>query len=331
MSAAHPLDPEPVEDLLAGMRNGEWLDNQQFDPLTYAIEGLLPEGFTLLAGPPKVGKSWLLLAWALAVAAGGRALSALPAEQRPVLYLALEDGPQRLKDRCYVLEPRDALPTEFYFITALARPELVLPTILQFMERFGDRRPLVILDTLGKVMPPAAQGETQYSRDYRIGGKVKMVADHWPGTSVVVNHHIRKAEATDFVDTLSGTHGLAGSADTLMVLTRPRHEAGGLLNVTGRDVAEGSYAVSFQDGPWVLDGGTLEAAASAATVRRATAGVGDRMAEIVGFVIATGRACSPGDVAEKLGMSNKDAASYLRRAADAGRLSKLARGLYVPL
>jgi len=73
--------------------------------------------------------------------------------------------------------------------------------------------------------------------------------------TLLVNHHDRKAAAEDFVDSVSGTHGLAGAADTVIVLTRSRHETGGLLRVTGRDVAEGEYALRFVDGStWDLDG-----------------------------------------------------------------------------
>ena len=53
----------------------------------------------LLVGPPKKGKSWLVANIGLAVAAGGLALGVIPVTQRPVLYLALEDGHRRLQSR----------------------------------------------------------------------------------------------------------------------------------------------------------------------------------------------------------------------------------------
>ncbi len=59
------------KELLAGVRTGEWLDQQVFPPLTYAIPGVIPKGFTVLAGAPKVGKSWFILSLCLAVASGG--------------------------------------------------------------------------------------------------------------------------------------------------------------------------------------------------------------------------------------------------------------------
>jgi hypothetical protein len=66
--------------------------------------------------------------------------------------------------------------------------------------------------------------------------------------TLLVNHHDRKAAADDFVDTVSGTHGLAGAADTVIVLTRSRNETSGLLKVTSRDVPEGEYALMLTDG-----------------------------------------------------------------------------------
>src|SRR3954447_11283089 len=71
--------------LLAGIVSAAWLDEQDFPPLAWAVPGVLPEGFTLLVGPPKVGKSWLVANVALAIAAGGRALGALTVDKTPVL------------------------------------------------------------------------------------------------------------------------------------------------------------------------------------------------------------------------------------------------------
>ena len=92
-----------VKALLEGLRSGEWLDAQVFAPLRWMVPGLVPEGFTLMVGGPKVGKSWLIYGVALACASGGYVLGHLKVEQRPVLYLALEDGDRRLQQRGRVL------------------------------------------------------------------------------------------------------------------------------------------------------------------------------------------------------------------------------------
>ena len=119
----------------------------------------------------------------------------------------------------------------------------VRPRVKVWLDEFQDGpAPLVILDTLGKVMPQTMPGESAYQRDYRIGSDLKALVDAVPGAALVVAHHDRKAEASDFVQRVSGTNGLAGAADTIAVVARARSEAQGRINVTGRDVEENEYA-----------------------------------------------------------------------------------------
>jgi hypothetical protein len=315
--------------LLARLRNGAWLDAQQFPPLAYTVPGVIPEGSVLLVGPPKIGKSWLVLAIALAAAAGGRALG-LQVAKRPVLYLALEDGDRRMQDRCRkLLGDGVPIPPDFEYQTE-AEPGRILDTVAAWLARHrtADASPLVILDTLGKVMPPALLGESAYQRDYRIGSQLKQLADRHPGASILTNHHDRKAGAEDFIDSVSGTHGLAGAADTILIITRPRLAAAGLLKVTGRDVPEGEYAVRFVDGAtWTLDGVDLAEAARRAREAQATAGLGDRSVEIIGAVAQLGRA-TPAAVAAQLRMDPVQVRVYLRRLAERNRLVQPGRGVY---
>jgi AAA domain len=57
------------------------------------------EGATILAGRPKIGKSWLALDWGLAVARDGFVFGDVHCKQGEVLYVALEDNERRLKQR----------------------------------------------------------------------------------------------------------------------------------------------------------------------------------------------------------------------------------------
>lgn len=316
-------------DLLADLRNGTWLDRQEFPPLRWAVDGVIPEGYSLFAGAPKVGKSWLTLAVGLAVAAGGRALGRIRVQRRPVLLLALEDGDRRLQSRARTLLGDDEpIPAKLNYLTRIT-PGTVVATITAWLEIHGDSAPLVVLDTLGKVKPPAAQGESAYQHDYRVGSTLKRACDDWPGTSLVVVHHLRKATTDDFVDSISGTHGLAGAADSIITLTRARHEGEGLLKVTGRDVIEREYALRFADGAWTLDGATLDDAAATAAQNRASEGLSDRSAEIVALVSGSETGLGPSDVAAKLSIEVKAAGTYLGRLVDSGRLRKVGRGRYV--
>lgn len=323
--------------LLSGLRNGRWLDEQVFPELEYAVPGVVPEGFALLAGAPKIGKSWLVLSWALGIAHGGRSVlgSIDVRESRPTLYMALEDGDRRLQDRCRQLlrvdQDHDPIPERFDYITRV-EPDRVVDTLRAYLAQHGNDRPFCVLDTLGKVMPPAVHGETTYSRDYRIGSTLQRLCDEYPGTSLLVNHHDRKAASDDFVGSVSGTNGLAGAADTVIVLNRARYSTTGLLKVTGRDVAEEEYALTFTQGSvWALDGANLEEAAAKAGQERATAGLGDRSSEVAAFVITRPNGVRAADVSGSLGIDEHTARTYLGRLVTAGRIERPTRGLYTPV
>src|SRR5262245_7648782 len=79
--------------------SAETLQHMTFPAIKYVVPGVIVEGLTLLAGKPKVGKSWLLLHAAIAVARGGFTLGDIHCIEGDVLYCALEDNLRRLQSR----------------------------------------------------------------------------------------------------------------------------------------------------------------------------------------------------------------------------------------
>ena len=318
--------------LLDGIFTGDELDAEDLAPLTWVVADLIPEGMSMLIGGPKIGKSWLAYDIALAVACGGRVLGSVAVgSARPVLMLALEDGKRRLQARGRQLMQGDPLPPLLSYKTSI-EPGTVVATIEAWLDRQDpDSEPLVIVDTLGKVMPPSMPGESAYQRDYRVAGRLKRITDDHPGMALVVLHHDRKVASDDFVDNVSGTNGIAGAVDTILVIVRPRTEERGLIKVTGRDVTEREYAVSTRGGRWQLVGSTLDDAAEAAVIVKTTANLSDRSAEIVRYVATRPEGVRAGEVAEKFGISNREAGTYLGRLFDAGKLKRPERGLYTPV
>jgi hypothetical protein len=248
-----------------------------------------------------------------------------------VLYLALEDGDRRMQDRCRILLGDGVgIPEMFHYMTRIM-PGMAVATIETFLRQYPDTG-LVVIDTLGKVMPPAMQGESAYQRDYRVGGALKRIADDHPGLALVVLHHDRKAVSEDFVDSVSGTNGLAGAADTIIVLARARQSADGLLMVTGRDVEESEYALTMVDAIWSLDGSDLATAAKNATARRENGTMSDRTADILGFVRDHAEGVNAAAVVEAVdGVDQDQARVYLSRLEKAGKIVKVKRGVYGPL
>src|SRR5262249_5206824 len=74
------------------------------------------------------------------------------------------------------------------------------------------------------------------------------------GVAVLIIHHTGKSEREDIFDTVSGTLGLTGAADAVLILQRARKCVEGKLSITGRDVLEEEYRVKFSPeyGAWKL-------------------------------------------------------------------------------
>lgn len=309
--------------------DGAWLDAQTFPAMQWAIEGVVPEGFGLIVAPPKAGKSWMVAGFGLGCAGGGYALGKIPVKQRPVLYLALEDGHRRLQSRFRKLMEGRPIPAGIQVIIK-AEPGTAMGQVAAWMDRNRDEAPLVMIDTLGRMKPPKAAGEESYISDYKFGSALKGLADDVPGSTVLVVHHTRKAESTDFIDAVSGTQGIAGAADFILVLARRRHSDEAVLSVTGRDVMEAEYALVMNDGRWTLDGMDLvDAAATAEKRREKPENIGDRSAEVLAYVEAHPGGVTPSEVDKALGMTASKV--YLSRLFEAGRIEKPKRGTYTPV
>jgi hypothetical protein len=286
----------------------------------WAVPGLLAEGVNLLAGPPKVGKSWLSLGLALSVAAGGRALASVMVESGPVLYLALEDTPRRLQSRMRkILGDRPAPPGLTLATVCPPLPQGGTEAIAQWVERNPTAR-MVVVDVFAKVRGHAAPGASAYDADYAAVGHAKRIADHY-GIAIVLVHHVRKAGSDDFLAEVSGTNGLAGAADATLVLKRSRGQADGVLHLTGRDVDESEHALRFDPaaGAWHLLEGPVEDHT-----------VGDTRAAILRH-IRQHPGARPKAIAEALPQFDADTVRRTcSRMAAAGQLAKDNNGRYFP-
>jgi hypothetical protein len=170
-----------------------------------------------------------------------------------------------------------------------------------------------------KVRGRAVTGASAYDADYAAIGYAKALTDKY-GVAVVLVHHVRKAGAEDFLESVSGTNGLAGAADATLVLRRPRGEADGVLYVTGRDVDESEHALRFtpDNGAWtLLDGPALDYTMS-----------GTR-ADIMRHLRAN-PGTGPKAISDALGIGYENARKTCQRMANDGQLVADAGGRYRP-
>lgn len=296
------------------------LDDIDLPPLAWTVPGLLPEGFGILAAAPKIGKSWLVLSLGLAVASG-RPFLDVSVEQRPALYLALEDGNRRLQDRLRRLLDGEAAPESLILWTD---PPDVIVAARQFAVDHAGRNPLIIIDTLAPIRPPRKRGADLYGEDYKFGRSLKEIADL--GATMIGVHHTRKGETEDFLESASGTNGLTGAADFVMVLDRKRGDDRGRLRITGRDVSEATYELVSDAGLWRASGTGLGDAAAQVQGTR----LGETMQSVLALVHSR-ELTGPGDVSEVIGIDPDTAGRYLRRLADThGLIDRVGRGLFKP-
>lgn len=323
-----PLDQEGTSphDPLGSAFTATSLLAETFPPLEYVVPGIITEGLGMIVAPPKLGKSWMVLDVAIACSRGELAFNKIQVDQRPVLYLALEDGPRRLQDRLHTLGMSEGNDDLTFMTDIPAGPALTIGT---FIERHSERKPLVILDTLGKVRD-VFTGNDSYQKDYKELSAYKRIVDQHPGSSLLVVHHTNKGAHGDFVSSVSGTQGITGAADSILTVERGRGEGESTLNVTSRDAAEGSYAMTFSDGTWTLDGANLREAAQAVMTRKAIGGVGDDMTALVKEVSKHSEGIKSKDLATLLHWKEDKTRTYVSRAYEAGRIRRIKHGLYGP-
>lgn len=94
----------------------EQLQRAPYSPVPFLVDELIPEGLHILAGAPKIGKSWLAL-WLCLCVAQGQALWNFATTQGEALYLSLEDSFQRIQTRLFDLT-EDAPSTLHFAIMA---------------------------------------------------------------------------------------------------------------------------------------------------------------------------------------------------------------------
>ena len=219
------------------------LQDKEFKPIKWVVEGLLPQGLALLVAPPKYGKSWLMLDLCLSVASGQKFLD-MPTNKTDCLYLALEDNQRRLQDRMNRVLQGERAPDGF----ALATGSLDLQDgLLDQLTNYLNINPgcgLVVIDTLQRVRRTTGKAINAYQADYKDVGILQKFASERE-ICVVLVHHLRKMkDETDPFAQISGTNGIFGAADSAFVMTRDRRvDDTTKLSVTGRDLEEFELAL----------------------------------------------------------------------------------------
>lgn len=293
------------------------LIKKEFPAPKWAVEGILPEGLNILGGKPKGGKSIMSMNLCLAIALGGVAFQGIKVERGTTIYLALEDTQRRLQNRLNQMLRYDPAPGNLHLFTEWPRlGEGGARALDQILSENPDTR-LLVIDTLAKIRPPQKSNGNIYSDDYQVIGALKEIADKH-SVSILVIHHLRKMESSDVFDTFSGSLGLTGAADGLMVLRR-NGTGQTIFSLRGRDVEEQEYVVELDTVmmSWKITGKAVDVKS---TIEKQT---------LYDCLKEASKPLSPKEIESLTGLKSHYIRKTLPTLLKEGTVSKIGRGSYI--
>jgi hypothetical protein len=221
----------------------------EFRETPHILGGVVPIGVTLLSAAPKVGKTRWLAQLSVAAERGVPFLDR-PVTRTQLLTLALEDGARRYQKLLHHLvgSNRPGRGNLTIRTTSSLLDEGGIVEILQHLNKHPGCR-LLIIDVLERVRP-RGRGSSAYRLDYEALAPLQRIANLRQIAVVVVHHANQRAEVGDIFERVSGTSGLTGVVDSLLLLQRRRGDDIGILSVSGREVEDQTIALSFTDGWW---------------------------------------------------------------------------------
>lgn len=313
--APEPRNRKPIKRFTR--TNTNTIMATEFEPIRWTIPDYVPEGFSVLAGRQKLGKTWLAIDWAVAVATGGLAMGGVGVTAGDVLYVDMENGQRRIQRRITSLfgdERQVPDLSRLEWVTdAPALDKGFIEALEDWRQSVADPR-LVVIDVLQRIKPIGNSARNSYENDYSAWSPLQKWAME-NGIAVVGLHHTKKGGADDPLEALSGSNGLSACADTTLVLDRDSN--GITLYVRGRDVDERESAMMFNGGLWSIKG-------DADAVRRS-----DERGAILRALEEAGEPLSPTDIADTTRMKSQNVRQLLVSMAKDGDIIKLGRGKYI--
>ena len=241
-------DPS-LESLLPPIRKigAVELLSKEINPVVWAIPQLLPAGLAILAGRPKVGKSWLALQICQSVVTGGRVFDK-PVEKGRILYLALEDNEGRLQRRMLAQRwPRDAGGADFILPEAFREQ-------IQYLNSGGGNRlaklirdecyRMVVVDTFSR----ALKGDQKDEQDMTAAmAPLQETALALQIAVVLIDHHKKPMFASDPnpVDDILGSTAKGAVPDAILGLYKEPGKHGAKLAIVNREADELTLKLEF--------------------------------------------------------------------------------------
>ena len=212
------------------------------------IDGILSNGLAILSGDSKIGKSWMVLWFCLKISRG-EPIWGLPTSKTDVIYLALEDKDWRIQQRMQDLI--DVPPSNLHFGFSCGKLGAELEGQIKLALKDQPSTGLLFIDTLQMVRDNVSSKVNAYAQDYRDLSALKKIADDHNICIFLVHHNRKEHDGSNVFNDMTGSTGIAGVADTCMVLRKEdRFGNDAVLSITGRDIEEKRLKLTMRKNVW---------------------------------------------------------------------------------
>jgi RecA-family ATPase len=287
---------------------------REFPPEDWLVDGLITTGLSVLTGASKIGKSWAALQLVTALDQGGCFLGTLKARRVDVVYCALEDTPKRIQGR---LRKQDISVFNGSRLETKRRTPADLRAFLKENPQFR----VVIIDTFQKMM--GINDLNDYSQTVNGMSALKDIADSL-NIAVIVIHHNRKGGDNDgdHMESALGSTGINATADTTLTMRRKRGTSEATLSVTGRDIEDTTYTLSWDKD--ICSWAVTNQAALKPTLSEA-------QQQIIDLLESEEREFSTQEVADTLKKDKGNISRYLKDMVSGGYIASISRGKWASL
>ena len=212
------------------------------------IDGILSNGLAILSGDSKIGKSWMVLWFCLKISRG-EPVWGLPTSKTDVIYLALEDKDWRIQQRMQDLI--DVPPSNLHFGFSCGKLGAELEGQIKLALKEQPSTGLLFIDTLQMVRDNVSSKVNAYAQDYKDLSALKKIADDHKMCIFLIHHNRKEHDGSNVFNDMTGSTGIAGVADTCMVLRKEdRFGNDAVLSITGRDIEEKRLKLTMRKNVW---------------------------------------------------------------------------------
>lgn len=287
---------------------GSELASETYEPIEYLYPDIIPTpNLVLLAGAPKLGKSWF--AFLL--------IDKLTEKNHRVVYLANEDSNERLQKR--YTEVVDFPSDKILFLGGLSNDKKIpkgknAHLFIRAIKQKHDPK-VIIIDTMAAIR--SANQKDNYNSIEDEFSAFRHLA-HELDITIICVHHTKKK--TDYeiepLDSILGSQAIAGTVETVLVMQKIIGTKNVSLFVTGKDVEEQDLTL-----PWRYPGYSEPVLSSVAEL-------GSAQIEVLSYIKDHPR-CTQASIVNELGKSKAQVSEICGKLITKDLIRKYDQGLLV--